>query len=160
MKILLDECVDERLAYDFAGHDVLTVRQMGWKGKQNGELLALAEKQFEAFVTTDRNLSFQQNLTRFRIAGPGPDRPQQSLKRPSAHRPRIIESGSAREKGRSARDWRVTSRGRHLRGVSCAGGRWLASVPSVPADLEMIPDTFPSFDRRSRLFTKSGSLPC
>ena len=68
MKILLDECVDERLAEDFAGHDVITVRQMGWKGKQNGELLALAEKHFEAFVTTDRNLSFQQNLARFRIA--------------------------------------------------------------------------------------------
>ena len=68
MKILLDECVDERLAEDFAGHDVLTVRQMGWKGKQNGDLLALAEKHFEAFVTTDRNLSFQQNLARFSIA--------------------------------------------------------------------------------------------
>lgn len=38
MKILLDECVDERLAGDFAGHEVLTVRQMGWKGKQNGQL--------------------------------------------------------------------------------------------------------------------------
>lgn len=68
MKILLDECVDERLAHDFTGHDVLTVRQMGWKGKQNGNLLALAEKQFEAFVTSDRNLSFQQNLARFNIA--------------------------------------------------------------------------------------------
>ena len=68
MKILLDECVDERLAHDLAGHDVLTVRQMGWKGKQNGELLALAAQHFEAFVTTDRNLSFQQNLTRFTIA--------------------------------------------------------------------------------------------
>lgn len=68
MKILLDECVDERLAHDLDGHDVLTVRQMGWKGKQNGELLALAATHFEAFVTTDRNLSFQQNLTRFSIA--------------------------------------------------------------------------------------------
>ena len=68
MKILLDECVDERLAHEFAGHDVLTVRQMGWKGKQNGELLSLAEKHFEFFVTTDRNLSFQQNLERFDIA--------------------------------------------------------------------------------------------
>jgi len=58
VKILLDECVDEGLAHDFAGHDVLTVRQMGWKGKQNGELLALAAKHFEAFVTTDRNLCF------------------------------------------------------------------------------------------------------
>jgi predicted nuclease of predicted toxin-antitoxin system len=68
VKILLDECVDERLTGDFAGHEALTVAQMGWKGKQNGELLALAQKHFEIFVTTDRNLSFQQNLARFGIA--------------------------------------------------------------------------------------------
>ena len=68
MNILLDECVDQRLATDFAGHVVMTVHQMGWKGKQNGELLALAEKDFEVLITTDRNLSFQQNLPRFNIA--------------------------------------------------------------------------------------------
>ena len=67
MKILLDECVDQRLAADFRGHEVLTVAQMGWKSKQNGELLTLAANQFEAFVTTDRNLSFQHNLQRFNI---------------------------------------------------------------------------------------------
>ena len=68
MKILLDECVDQRLAEDITGHDVKTVKQMGWKSKQNGELLTLAASHFEAFVTTDRNLSFQQNLPRFDIA--------------------------------------------------------------------------------------------
>jgi predicted nuclease of predicted toxin-antitoxin system len=68
VKILLDECVDQRLARDFIGHEVSTVDQMGWKSKQNGELLALAAKDFEAFVTTDRNLSFQQNVQHFNIA--------------------------------------------------------------------------------------------
>ena len=68
MKILLDECVDQRLVDDITGHDVKTVKQMGWKSKQNGELLTLAASHFEAFVTTDRNLSFQQNLPRFNIA--------------------------------------------------------------------------------------------
>jgi predicted nuclease of predicted toxin-antitoxin system len=68
VKILLDECVDQRLAEDITGHDVKTVKQMGWKSKQNGELLTLAASHFEAFVTTDRNLSFQQNLPRFDIA--------------------------------------------------------------------------------------------
>ncbi len=68
MKILLDECVDERLARDFAGHDVLTVKDMGWKGKQNGDLLTLAENNFDILVTTDRNMSFQQNLTRLNIS--------------------------------------------------------------------------------------------
>ena len=68
MKILLDECVDQRLAQDFVGHEAATVNQMGWKSKQNGELLTLAAKHFEVFITTDRNLSFQQNVERFNIA--------------------------------------------------------------------------------------------
>ena len=51
-----------------AGHDVKTVPQMGWAGIKNGDLLVLAEKQFELFVTVDRNLSFQQNLSRYNIA--------------------------------------------------------------------------------------------
>jgi predicted nuclease of predicted toxin-antitoxin system len=68
VKILLDECVDQRLAEDITGHEVHTVKQMGWNSRQNGELLTLAANHFEAFVTTDRNLSFQQNLQRFNIA--------------------------------------------------------------------------------------------
>jgi hypothetical protein len=35
---------------------------MGWGRKTNGELLALAEPQFDVFVTTDQNLKYQQNL--------------------------------------------------------------------------------------------------
>ena len=68
MKILLDECVDRWLAREISGHDVNTVSQMGWAGIKNSELLTLKEKQFEVFVTVDRNLSFQQNLTRIDIA--------------------------------------------------------------------------------------------
>ena len=68
MKVLLDECVNQRLARDFIGHEVSTVEQMGWKSKENGELLALAAKAFEVFVTTDRNLSFQQNVQNLGIA--------------------------------------------------------------------------------------------
>jgi hypothetical protein len=55
-------------AKEISGHNVQTVPQMGWAGVKNGELLALAEKQFEVFVTVDRNLSFQQNLTLYNIA--------------------------------------------------------------------------------------------
>jgi hypothetical protein len=36
---------------------------MGWAGLDNGRLLALASEQFDVFVTVDRNLSFQRNLT-------------------------------------------------------------------------------------------------
>ena len=68
MRLLLDECIDRRLANDLAGHEVRTVPQMGWAGIKNGALLTLAEKEFDVFVTVDRNLSFQQNLPEFNIA--------------------------------------------------------------------------------------------
>jgi len=61
VKILLDECVDWRLSRDIVGHDVKTAHQMGWSTIKNGELLALASRHFEAFITVDRNLAFQQN---------------------------------------------------------------------------------------------------
>jgi predicted nuclease of predicted toxin-antitoxin system len=68
VKILLDECIDWRLARDIEGHDVKTARQMGWTAIKNGELLALASAHFDVFVTVDRNLSFQQNLAPLPIA--------------------------------------------------------------------------------------------
>ena len=68
MKLLLDECIDRRLAKDLEAHDVKTVPQMGWAGIKNGELLTLAENEFDVFITVDRNLSFQQNLPKFNIA--------------------------------------------------------------------------------------------
>lgn len=68
MRVLLDECVDRRLAQDITGHEVRTVPAMGWATIKNGELLALAADQFDAFVTVDRNLAFQQRLPRFPIA--------------------------------------------------------------------------------------------
>jgi hypothetical protein len=68
VRVLLDECVDRRLAREITGHDVTTVPDAGWAAAKNGDLLALAEKDFDAFVTVDRNLSFQQRLPRFAIA--------------------------------------------------------------------------------------------
>ena len=40
----------------------------GWSGKQNGELLSLAEAAFDVLVTVDTNLRYQQNLADRRIA--------------------------------------------------------------------------------------------
>jgi predicted nuclease of predicted toxin-antitoxin system len=68
MKILLDECIDRRLSRELIGYDVQTVPQMGWAGIKDGQLLALAEAEFDIFITVDRNLSFEQNLLRFDIA--------------------------------------------------------------------------------------------
>ena len=66
--MLLDECVDRRLASDILGHDVKTVPEAGWAALKNGDLLARAERDFDAFVTIDRNLPFQQDVARFSIA--------------------------------------------------------------------------------------------
>jgi hypothetical protein len=66
--ILLDECVDRRFARDLVGHSVTTVQRRGWSGIKNGELLALAEKEFDAFITVDRKLATQQDLTKFRVS--------------------------------------------------------------------------------------------
>jgi len=68
VKVFVDECVDWRLARDIVGHEVKTARQMAWSTIENGKLLALAAKEFDVFVTVDRNLSFQQHLPAFTIA--------------------------------------------------------------------------------------------
>jgi hypothetical protein len=68
LKVLLDECIDWRLGRDIVGHEVRTARQMGWSAIKNGELLELATRDFDVFITVDRNLAFQQNLGSFSIA--------------------------------------------------------------------------------------------
>jgi Domain of unknown function (DUF5615) len=68
MKLLLDECIDRKFAKEFVDYEIKTVPQMGWAGIKNGELLALAQAEFDVFITVDRNLSFQQNLSQFDIA--------------------------------------------------------------------------------------------
>jgi uncharacterized protein (DUF433 family) len=68
VRVLLDECIDWRLSRDIVGHDVKTAQQMGWATIKNGDLLALAERNFDTFVTVDRNLFYQQNLTSYSIA--------------------------------------------------------------------------------------------
>ncbi len=66
MKILLDENIPTKVRYDFGkGFEVRTVRDMGWLGKKNGELLGLAAfNGFNTFNTLDKNLKKQQNLNK------------------------------------------------------------------------------------------------
>ena len=69
MKILIDECVDQRLRLLFAGHDCQTAAYAKLAGLKNGVLLAAAESAgFELIITTDQEIPFQQNLDRRRIA--------------------------------------------------------------------------------------------
>lgn len=66
-RILLDESLPRQLSPVLEGLDVVTVVDAGWAGKANGELLALAQREFDVLLTGDRNLGFQQNLTRYDI---------------------------------------------------------------------------------------------
>lgn len=62
MKVLLDENIDVRLKKAFARseHEVCTVRDMGWNGIKNGELLRkMSEASFDILVAVDKNLSYQ-----------------------------------------------------------------------------------------------------
>jgi predicted nuclease of predicted toxin-antitoxin system len=67
VNVLLDECLPARLRLLLTGHSVTTVPRRGWAGIENGDLLRLAEKEFDVFLTVDRKLSTQQKLTKFDI---------------------------------------------------------------------------------------------
>ncbi len=68
MRVLLDECLPKRLKRELVGHEARTAPEMGWASKRNGELLALAAGAFDVFLTADRNLSYQQDVSAFNIA--------------------------------------------------------------------------------------------
>ena len=68
MRILLDECVPWPTHKILRGHSCPTVQGQGWGGIKNGELLQLAEGEFDLFITSDQNIRYQQNLTGRRIA--------------------------------------------------------------------------------------------
>ncbi len=68
MRILLDENLPRKLAEHLMGHACRTVVECGWSGKKNGELLGLADPQFDVLLTLDKNLPYQQNLDTKRIA--------------------------------------------------------------------------------------------
>jgi predicted nuclease of predicted toxin-antitoxin system len=68
MRLLLDESVPVRLRDHLPGHAISTVGEMGWGGSTNGALLALAGRSFDALLTVDKNLQYQQNLHKLPIA--------------------------------------------------------------------------------------------
>jgi hypothetical protein len=68
MRVLLDENLDHRLRRSFdRSIEVSTVVEQGWKGKRNGELLELASREFDAFITGDQNLEYQQHVARYTL---------------------------------------------------------------------------------------------
>jgi hypothetical protein len=69
MRILIDECIDERFRNSLPGHHCQTARHAGFAGLKNGDLLTAAETgKFEVLVTVDQGIEYQQNLTARKIA--------------------------------------------------------------------------------------------
>lgn len=67
MNILLDECVPWPMHKLLTGHTCTTAQRRGWRSIKNGELLKLAEGEFDLFITADQNIRYQQNLAGRRI---------------------------------------------------------------------------------------------
>ena len=69
MRLLLDENLPKRLKQDFPEHEIFTATDKGWTGISNGRLLELlVENKFDALVTFDKNLQYQQNFAKYSIA--------------------------------------------------------------------------------------------
>lgn len=62
MRVLLDHNMDWRLLRLLPGHEATTSRAMGWDEAADGDLLAVAEAEFDALLTGDQNFRYQQNL--------------------------------------------------------------------------------------------------
>lgn len=63
MKIILDECVPSIVKRGLPERSIVTVQEMGWAGIKNGKLLSLVAAEFDIFITSDKNLRHQQNLS-------------------------------------------------------------------------------------------------
>ena len=69
MKVLFDVNIPRPLRLELPGHEIITAQAMGWDRLVNGDLIEAAERNgFEAMVTADKNLSYQQNLSNRKIA--------------------------------------------------------------------------------------------
>ena len=67
MKILLDNCVPYRAGEFFVGHDVTHASDIGFENLRNGELITRAALRFEALITTDKKIRYEQNLAKLAL---------------------------------------------------------------------------------------------
>jgi len=68
MKLLLDENLPKKLKADFRTHQIFTIREKGWVGIKNGRLLQLMLGDgFDALLTFDKNLQYQQNFQKYTL---------------------------------------------------------------------------------------------
>jgi predicted nuclease of predicted toxin-antitoxin system len=91
MKLLLDENLPHRLRPLLVGHEVFTVAYMKWKGIENGELLNLAAKNgFDALVTKDNGMPYEQNAAALPCALIVLQAPSNALEDIKPHVPQIL----------------------------------------------------------------------
>jgi hypothetical protein len=86
VKFLFDECVPLPLRDFFTNSEVKTAQEIGWGRLKNGQLLRKAEGIFNAFITSDQNLKYQQNLIGRQLA---------ILQLPTNHWPTLQPHGAA-----------------------------------------------------------------
>ncbi len=68
MKLLFDESMPWPLRRHIPDFEVWSTQYLGWDGKGNGELLALARERFDVLVTVDQGIPSQRNITREDVA--------------------------------------------------------------------------------------------
>ena len=68
MRVLLDHNLDRRLKRYLPNHEVSTTFERGWADLLNGELLNIAQEQFDVMLTSDTNIQHQQTITKYSIA--------------------------------------------------------------------------------------------
>ncbi len=68
MTVFLDPCLPKRLRLFLPGQQVTTARELRWEQIANGKLLSLVEGQFDVFLTIDKGIKYQQNMTGRTIA--------------------------------------------------------------------------------------------
>jgi len=82
VRVLFDTCVPRPLRKTLPGHDIKTAQEMGWDHLRNGDLLQIAEESFDALITSDQNLKYQQNLTARRLG---------TIVLPTNHLPSVLQ---------------------------------------------------------------------
>lgn len=98
MLILFDQGTPVPIRPLLKGHTVRTAAQEGWSELANGALLDVAEAAgFELLLTTDKNLSYQQNLQRRKIAIVVIGNPQWPILRP--HVQAVVDAINAATSG-------------------------------------------------------------
>jgi predicted nuclease of predicted toxin-antitoxin system len=84
MRLLLDENLPKRLKQDFPEFEIYALQDKEWTGKSNGELLQLMiDNKFDALITFDKNLQYQQNFIKYSVTVPvlnAPDNSYEVLK--------------------------------------------------------------------------------